>query len=221
MRCVDEGVYLQSYPLVLLGCNINRVVTVLKLTSGKVLIHSSAEFDRGDRDAMNKIGDPCGLIEATNFHDTFTEAARQVFPDLPLYVPEGFPLSGLDASKIPVVEHPSEWGDDLVIVPIGGIPKLNEHAVYHRPSKTLIVADLLFNLQPAAGRWTLLFMRVMSGMKTFPARSRLFNLCIKDQDAFRQSMQEIADLDFNKIIVGHGEPITDRAKDSFVEVFLR
>ena len=102
------------------------------------------------------------------------------------------------------------------MIEVGGLPKVRERVFFHRPSKTLIVADLLFNLPPEVGKWTLGFMRAMAGMRGYPGMSRLFRLCIKDRSAFVASMREIAALDFERIVVAHGEPIVDDAKRQFL-----
>lgn len=46
--------------------------------------------------------------------------------------------------------------------------------------------------------------------------SRLFRMMIKDRAAFTASMQRIVALDFERIVVAHGDPITERAKEIFV-----
>ena len=52
---------------------------------------------------------------------------------------------------------PNEWAEDFDMAPMGGIPMLNEHVFIHKPSKTLILADLVFNFDMRQknnqGRW--------------------------------------------------------------------
>ena len=107
---------------------------------------------------------------------------------------------------------------DLELIEVRGMPKIQERVMFHRASKTLIVADLLFNLQAEAGRWTLGFMRAMAGIREYPGMSRLFRFCIKDRSAFAASMREIAALDFERIVVAHGEPIVEDANRQFLNL---
>ena len=89
---------------------------------------------------------------------------------------------------------------------------LKEHAMLHLPSRTLIVADLVFNFRPEEKGWDRFFHRYLAGFKRYPGMSRVFRLCIKDRAAFRASMAKILEWDFDRIIVGHGEVIENNGK---------
>lgn len=208
---------LQRHPLKMAGCNMGRVVTVIRLESGKTVIHSTANFLPEHVAEIREIGDPGWLVEATKFHDTCANGGRLAFSEIPYLVPPGFGgASQLDAT--PLSQAPSEWEDELEVIEIGGMPKIREHAFFHRPSKTLILADLCFNLPPEAGRWTHGFLRVTSGIREYPGMSGLFRFYIKDRAAFLGSMSKIAALNIERIVVAHGEPLVEDAKDKFLEM---
>lgn len=208
--------YLQHHPLSMAGCQMGRVVTLIRLTTGDVVIHSTAKFTQDHIDEILTLGNPSWLVEATYFHDTCSEAGRTVFPELPYLVPPG--MKGAEAlNSLPLLPAPEAWGDELQVIEIGGMPKIREHAFYHRPSRTLIVADLLFNLPPESGRWTQTFLRLTGGIHTFPGMSRLFRLMIKDRSAFLRSIEEITALEIDRIIVGHGKPIVKDAKAQLLD----
>ena len=101
------------------------------------------------------------------------------------------------------------------------MPKIREFAFFHHPSRTLILADLMFNLSPEAGRWTQWFLRASGGIHEFPGMSRLFRFLIKDRAAFASSIQQIADLDIDRIIVAHGDPIVRNAKATFLRTLAK
>ena len=211
------NVFLQRHALRLAGCHMGRVVTVIRLASGKTVIHSTAAFLPEHVAEIREIGEPGWLVEATNFHDTCANDGRAAFADVPYLVPPGFKgAERLNASTL--ASLPSEWGDELDVIEVGGMPKIREQVFFHRPSKTLIVADLLFNLPPDVGRWTHGFMRAVAGIRAYPGMSRLFRFCIKDRAAFTESMRAIAALDFERIVVAHGDPIVDNANSTFNEL---
>lgn len=214
MELLDENIYVLRYPLKVARCNLGRVVTVIRLQSGQTLVHSTAPF--GDREihSIRGIGEPGWLLEATNFHDTTAAAGRAAFPEIPYLVPEGFPkATSLDASTIST--GASALSEELEFIKIEGIPKLNEHAVFHKPSRTLILADLLFNLPENAGAWTRWVLKTAARIRQFPGQSAYFRHFIKDEAAYQESLQKLAALDFEKIIFGHGTPIVDQAKSKF------
>lgn len=221
---IAPNVFIQRHPLSMLGCQMGRVVTVIRLASGKLVIHSTANFSKTDSKAIRALGEPIALMEATCFHDTFAKEGREAFAEILYFVPPGFPKAeALNTTTLVCGKGvlPGDQHDDLEIIEIGGMPKIREHALYHRPSKTLVVADLIFNLPSDVGNWTQLFLRATGGIKEFPGMSRLFRFMIKDRNAFRASIKTIAALDFNRLIVAHGDPIENDAKAKLLELLKR
>ena len=211
------NLYLQRHPLHLAGCKMGRVVTVILLESGKTVVHSTADFLPEHVEEIREIGEPGWLVEATNFHDTMAKGGRAAFPEVPYLVPPGF-KNAEDLKAELLTSPPAEWEGELDVLAVGGLPKIREHVFFHRPSKTLIIADLFFNLPQTSGRWTLGFMRAMAGIRRYPGMSRLLRFCIKDRAAFSESMRQIAALDFEQIVVAHGDPIVEDAKPKFIKV---
>lgn len=220
MQTFGENLRLLRYPLNLMGMKMGRNVSVIRLSSGKLIIHSTAPYSRSDVDALKEWGEPTWLVEATNFHDTLAKAGVAAFPDLPYLVPSGFPL----AQKLNVISldsPPSEWEGEVDVIRIDGMPKINEHVFFHRDSKTLIVADLIFNIPLSAGKFTHAFLGAISGIKEHPGNSRMFRFMIKNRAAFEASLQRILALDFERIIVGHGDPIETAGKETLSDIFRK
>ena len=214
MQKLADNIFLQRHPLSLMGCRMGRNVTLIRLSSGQVIIHSTANFSDAERSEIDALGEPGWLVEATNFHDTNTLTGQECFPNARLLVPSGFPLRDRVDSRN-ITEGEEEWHDEVEIVVMEGMPKIQEHAFFHRPSKTLIVADLLFHLPPSAGWWTHTFLRHASGIKTYPGMSRLFRFFIKDRDAFLASIRKLYSLPFERIVFAHGDPICADARQVF------
>ena len=214
MELICENVYVLRHPLKVMGCQLGRVATVIRLSTGRTLIHSTASFSEAETESIRGIGQPGWLLEATNFHDTTALEGRAAFPEIPYLVPEGFP--GASSLKSTAIEEGSAALDgEIEILKIRGIPKLNEYAVFHAPSRTLILADLLFNLPDSVGGWTKWIMRSAARIKQFPGQSAYFRHFIEDEPAYRESVRKLADLDFDRIIFGHGEPAVDGSRTQF------
>ena len=133
-----------AFPFALMGIPIGRNVTLIELPGRGLLIHSTAAFGERDVAAIRDLGEPVALLDATCFHDTFGREGRRAFPELPYFAPHHFPLRKALSTR-PLGEL-TEWGaGEIELLPIEGMPKVNEHVVYHPRSKSLIVADLCFN----------------------------------------------------------------------------
>ncbi|MFN2507675.1 MAG: hypothetical protein ABR589_02770 [Chthoniobacterales bacterium] len=84
--------------------------------------------------------------------------------------------------------------------------------MFHIPSRTLIVADLLFNFGAPASWWTRMVARHVMQLKDLVGMSPFFRLMIRDRAAFRRSLEQVMEWDFERVIVAHGEIIETEAR---------
>jgi hypothetical protein len=208
-REVADGIRVFHFPLKLLGTQMGRRTTVIRLRTGELVIHSTGPFSESVLKAIHALGRPAWLVEATLFHDTFAAIGCAAFPGVPYLAPPGFRA----ASAQPLLpEPPAGWAGELEILELEGMPRVREHVFFHRPSRTLIVADLVFNFGPQSTRWTRWFFQRLGGVRSFPGMSRLFRLSIKDRAAFAASVERMLAWDFDRCIVAHGDIIESNAK---------
>lgn len=211
MKQIAENLWTLHYPLSVLGTQHGRTVTIIRLRSGRLVVHSMAPFRSEDLEAIHRLGPVGWLAEAMLLHDTYAKQGHKAFPETPFLGPPGFSeIVGFPVG--PLQPPPAEWQDELEVIPLKGIPMLEEHVVYHLPSKTLIVADLVFNFSPHERGWSRFFHRYIAGFKTYPGMSRIFRMCIRDSTTFRQSLKEVFFRDFDRVIVGHGDTIETNGK---------
>lgn len=212
MNPIAPGLWTLRYPLKVLGTDHGRTVTVIRLSSGKLIIHSMAPFTAQDLEAIRHLGDPAWLVEAMLLHDTYAAKGAEHFPGLPLLGPPGFE----EIVKFPVhplFPAPAEWEDEVEVIRLEGAPKLEEHLFLHIPSRTLIVADLVFNFRADETGWNRFFHRHIAGFHRYPGTSRIFRLFVADKETFRRSLGEVMERDFDRIIPGHGEIIESGGKE--------
>lgn len=209
-----------TYPFKLLGADLHRNVTVIRLASGHLIIHSTAPFGAEDIAAIKALGEPGWIIDTLLRHDTFANEGRNAFPNIPYLAPEGFSKE-LPFPTGDLVPPPAEWESEIAVLPIDGAPEFGEVVMLHRPSRTLIVADLVFNFPGEHGFWTdtLLNLATVGGHHD-PGVTRPFKAAIKDHDAFNASIRTMMEWDFDRIIVGHGEPIPTGGKEKLREALV-
>ena len=218
MRRLAENLWVLRYPLSLLGTDPGRRVTIFRLErSGDLVMHSTGPFTAEDVVAIRALGTPAWLIEATNVHDTFAKEGRAAFPLARYFAPPGFEkVSGIATESL--ASPPAEWSGELEVLPLGGVPRVREHAFFHRPSRTLIVADVLFNVGSEMSAWTRTVLRLVAGLKGGPGVSRIFRkLAIRDPEALRASLAKVLEWDFDRVIVAHGNVIETDGKRAMTQ----
>ena len=217
MHALAENVRIMRFPLALLGfVRIGRTVTLIRLRSGEVVIHSTAPFTRADVETISNLGNVAALVDATLLHDTFAKSGQTAFPAVPYFAPAGFgERAGVPANSLET--PPNSWNGELEILRLDGMPKVQEHVFFHPLSRTLIVADLVFNIGREAPASTRFMLRWATGMKRNPGVSRMFRMMIRDREAFARSIRHMMQLDFDRVITGHGKVIESGGKQAMAE----
>ena len=209
MNAVAENLWTMQYPLTMLGAHINRTVTLIKLRSGELVIHSTAPFSPEDVAAIAALGQPAYLVEALNAHDTFAKEGHAAFPDIPYLAPAGF-SEAAGVPTQPLDPPPAAWGDELAVLELAGKSEgTREYVMLHRPSRTLIVTDLVFHVTDEAGLGQRIFAAVglIGGQEQDTAVPRVEKLAVKDQTAYKRSLETMLQWDFERVIVGHGDVV--------------
>lgn len=214
-RIADDVVVLR-FPLRAFAVDLGRNVTLLRLPGGQVVVHSSAPFTAQDIAAINRFGKPAWLVEATGMHDTFAKPARAALPDIPYLAPKAFARSS-GVPTVPLIPPPPEWSGEIEVLPIAGLRLTDEHLFYHRRSRTLVVADLLFHFPSTTQGWPRFFARHVMRLPRLRGISVFFRTMIRDREAFAGSMRKVLEWDFTQIVLGHGEPVREEAKTFLVE----
>jgi hypothetical protein len=216
MRQIAENIWLLQFPLKPLGLSIGRNVTVIRLASGKLVVHSTAKFAEADVAAIRSLGEPAWLVDGTLFHDTFAKEGRGAFPDADYLAPDAFSeLTGVDTRSVDAV--PEEWRPEIEVLRLDGMPKVQEHVFFHRPSRTLIVCDLLFDLGGKSPPWMRFVARYLMRLRQGIGVSAFFQMLIKDRTAFADSIRQVLRWDFDRVIVGHGDVIEAGGKQRLIE----
>lgn len=199
--------------------DIGHQMTVLQGRQRQV-VHSPTAAEAKTVSDLRKRGPVVALVAPSFMHNLYVAQWQEAFPEATLLAPEGFGAK----NKTCRVDAPltnetlARFIDDVEVIDVGGVPALRESVLIHGPSRSLIVADLLFNLPVQEGRLGRVVAR-MAGLNRRPGVSRLFRFLIKDRAALRRSIDEIGERSFDRLIVGHGEPIATGARTCLLDSY--
>ncbi|SDU17794.1 hypothetical protein SAMN05444156_2431 [Verrucomicrobium sp. GAS474] len=211
MKAIAENLWIEHFDLNVLGGHLGRVVTVIRLKTGELIIHSTAPFSRAHVAEIEALGRPSWLVDSMLRHDTFAKEGRAAFPYLPYLAPEGF-AEAAHVNARPLLPPPAAWRGEVEVLLIEGMPKAKEHVFLHIPSRTLIVADLVFNFGPSSG-WTHFLREKVVGIHDHPDVARNLPGQIEDRAAFDRSVRRMLEWDFDRIIAGHNEVVETGGKE--------
>src|SRR6185312_15594873 len=148
---VPDALWLREYFVRLGGARFNARMTVIKLRSGEILIHSPCAFDASLAAEVAALGRVAAIIAPGNFHWLHVRSCQQAFPDAATYVCPGVEkrAKGLAFEFVLGDLAPMLWADELSQVLLQGARLMREVVFFHHASRTLILVDLVENFTPA------------------------------------------------------------------------
>jgi hypothetical protein len=158
------------------------------------------------RAELDAIGRVCFAVAPNRVHHLYAGGVAQAYPGARLWVAPGLQRKRPDLVFEAVLDDdpPEEWRAEVDQVFFRGRPYENEVTFFHRPSRTLILCDLAFNVGPNDA-WSTRFLMKLIRSYGHLGPSKLDPWLIRDRRAARASLEHILAWDFDRIIVAHGD----------------
>jgi hypothetical protein len=206
LRRLAEDLWVAKRPQTFYGLPVGTRMTVIRLTGGRLLLHSPVVLDPDLRAELDAVGRVCFAVAPNRLHHLHAGEVARVYPGTRLWVAPGLPEKRPDLVFEAVLddEAPQEWRGEVDQVFFRGRPYENEVAFFHRSSRTLVLCDLAFNFGPRTPAPTRLLMKLLRSYGRL-GPSKLDPLLIRDRAAARESLERILAWDFDRVIVAHGD----------------
>ncbi len=215
-----QNLWTVETPFKFFGAHIGNRMSVILLNNNQLLLHSPVDLQPALQHSISALGHVSYLIAPNCEHNLFFSAWQTAFPDATTLMAENTKkldnATPLTDAIIPTLM--AQWKQEITLIPIRGIPKLNECVLIHHASKTLILTDLAFHITPTehlVTRWISKLYGIYNKFGPTP----LVKALIKDKDAFYLSIETILSHDFKRIILSHGSTIEQHAKQQFRDAF--
>lgn len=215
MRALGDGAWMVDHPFSLGGIQLGNRMAVLGLEGGGLLLYSPVPIDDELAARIDAVGEVQHLVAPNLLHHLHLPQVQARYPEATLHAPEGLGKKqpGLRIDRPLGSEAPATWGEAIECLPFEGAPALRETALLHRPSRTLVCADLLFHFREARGLLTRLYLRA-NGALGRPAQTRLLRTAIRDRAAARTSIDHMLTRDFDRLVPAHGQPIEQGGREA-------
>ena len=215
MRELAPGLRVHETPLSLLGVPAGRRMTVVDLPDGGVFVHSPAPLDEPLRADLEELGGVRFVAAASALHGhLFMEQY-----DAELLAPPRLAKRRKDLSFAAELgdEPDPRWAEVLDQALFLGNRMLTEVVFLHRPSRSLIVGDVVWNVaQPLPLRARLFAGGTRRGVNATPF-FRLFT----NKKVARRSAERILEWDFDRIVTGHGPIVETGGREAFRRAWAR
>jgi hypothetical protein len=216
---VDSG------PISAMGMKLPLRMTVLRLADGSVLLHSPTRHTPELAQAIEVIGPIHHLVAPTIAHSSYLAEWQLACPAAKVWAVPGLRdrkqvrQSGvrIDADLMDLA--PAEWADEIEQGLVQGAGGFCEAWFFHRPSRTLVLADLIENMEAAKlPPLTSLLMRASAATRATTGLHVRALLALKKAEAQR-SVRRMLATDPERVIFSHGEFFGDQARDRLTRAF--
>ena len=206
LRRLADDVWVTERPQRFFGLPVGARMTVIRLSGGRLLLHSPLPLDAALRVELDALGRVACAVAPNRLHHLYAGDVVRTYPEARLWVAPGLPEKRPDLVHAGVLgdEAPVEWRGELEQAFFRGRPYENEVAFFHPATRTLILCDLAFNFGPRDAWPTRVLMSLLRSYgKLGP--SKLDPLLIRDRAAASASLERILAWDFDRVIVAHGD----------------
>lgn len=212
---ITEGMWGYEQELKLpLGMRLPTRTTIVRLSGGGLVVHSPLDFDGETAKAIDDLGEVKAIVAPSCIHNLFLAAATRRWPKARILGAPGLEkkpaVKGIAFDPLPRDGVLEGLGDDLVVRRIEGAPYMTEHVFLHRPSGSLVVTDLVFNVRRCSSWGMRLYLRCMGAWEK-TAQSAVWRILTKDKSAAAESARAVLAWDFERIVVAHGDVVIDDA----------
>lgn len=154
LKPVAEGVWIvDSGPLRIMGMPLPVRMTVVRLGDGDLWLHSPTRFTESLRGELERLGTVRHLLAPNIAHWAFLQEWQSQFPQAlswgPAELQQRAPVkkSGVRFDCTLDDRAPRDWAAEIEQIAVPGGAGFKELDFFHKPTKTLILTDLVLNIE--------------------------------------------------------------------------
>ncbi|HXK18550.1 MAG TPA: DUF4336 domain-containing protein [Polyangiaceae bacterium] len=220
VNVVPDRIWTLDRPVWFRGIRQRARTTILRLEDGSLLLHSAARPTEAVEAQLRALGPVRWLVVPNCFHHLGTPAAAAHFAGARVVGPASA-IARNKALKIDLDINDADFGKqvpELEAMPLRGVPFLDETVLYHRPTQTLLGADIVLCAN-AKDHWTC---RLAARVTGFYERVRVppdVRWSKPDKAAAARSLLTILERPARRLIVGHADVIEGDCRDDLARAW--
>ena len=215
---ISDKIFIVEYPVRFGGMDLYSRMTMVKLSYGKLWLHSPCKLEPGFKSQIDGIGEVGYIVAPGNFHHLHVADIQSQYPEAETFLCPGLERKRADLKFDWILGNRPDprWASEFEQVVIQGTRIINEVVFFHRPTNTLIVVDLLENIGDdythEAGLLLKFWWKAVFHMWNNPKAAPEYQLGWGDRSIVRKALETILSWDFERIILAHGNLIDRDAK---------
>ena len=183
-------------------------MTLLRLPGDRLFVHSPTALTPDLRTEVEKLGRPCWLVAPNRIHYWWMPEWHKAFPEATVYLaPRVREQAGtrIDVPSEPLDrDHGYPWDDTIATLPVAG-SYMTEVVFFHRPSRTLVLADLIedFEARTLDAWWMRMLVRLGGALDPHGSMPRDMRLTYA-RDTLRKTLATMLSWQPERVVLAHG-----------------
>jgi Domain of unknown function (DUF4336) len=219
---VADRIWSLERPVWFSGARLRARTTIVRLEDGSLLLHTPPPPSAALTAELGALGPVRWLVVPNCWHHLGAPAAAARFPEAKLVGP-GSALDRNTVLRLDIDIHDSAFTEqvpEFEALPLLGVPFWDETVLYHRPTQTLLGADIVC-WAGVKDHWTWRCGARLTGcyerVRVPPdARKK-----IVDKTAAARSLHAMLERPAQRLIIGHGEIIEKGCRDQLAQAWRR
>lgn len=210
---IKDQIWIVEYPVRFGGMDLFGRMTIIKLQNGDLFVHDPCKIEYSLKQQIDDLGPVKYMVAPGNYHHLFVTDFQQKYP-----YAETFLCPGLEKKRPDIKfdgflgNKPDErWANEIEQVVIEGTKFIWEVPFFHKPSRTLILVDLLENIgddySHHAGLYLRIWWKLVFRMWNNPKAAPEYQLGWGDKEKVREGLNKIIRWNADRVILAHGECI--------------
>ena len=217
---VPDAIWVSERPIWFSGVRLRSRTTVVRLEDGGLFVHSAPEPTPEWCAAVDALGDVRWLVVPNCFHHLGATASATRYPSATLVGPQSAMRRNGDLElKLDIDDDAfrSALGE-LDVVPFRGCRFLDETVFFHRPTGTLVAADLMISATPR-DHWTWRWAGRITGCYQRARVPPDVRKNTRPSDEVARSIERLASLPARRLLVAHTDPIEERPLERIADAW--
>lgn len=207
IRPIHTDVWVIERGYCIIGMDIGGKATIIRLSDNRLFIHSPVKLSPELKDEVDKLGTVSAVVAPNAYHMGFIAQWKKYYPNATFIAPVGTKEQKADVPfdqelGADNVADASYADDSLIQLHLPCAPGMAETVFFHKPSKTLVVTDLIMPYPKEGVPW----MTRLKHSVMVAAFNNIYKfIVLKNRGALDECLEKIEGWEFETLIPTHGQ----------------
>lgn len=222
---VKDQIWILEYPIRFAAMDLWARMTIVKLENDELIIHDPCKIDDDIKKEIDALGEVKFIIAPGTYHHLFVTEFQNKYPNSETFICPGSERKRQDIPFDWILgpKPDPRWEGVLEQVLVQGTKFIWEMAFFHKPSKTLILVDLLENIGDSyshkAGLLLQFWWKMVLNMWNNPKAAPEYQMGWGNKSLVKITLDKILSWNAERLILAHGENIETNVNETLVKAW--